>query len=806
MSFLSRKPSRSDNRGGNAGRDDEYDDYDYAPDGYADSGDDRSPVEYFSPGGIKGRWADGRSPADRSAGDRGGSDRGTGDRGPAARGRAAYDGYEDGFDSGAYETGGYEGAGYNGSGYDAGYDRKPAEGRASGSYQRDGYAANGYGPSGNGPSGYGADGYGAEEYATGAFDLPEGANDERPTERTRRRRREREERGERTGILRLRRDRGEDIWPDDGISDEDYWASVASDRPLNGASSPLDDEPPQVPAAAWPGPVSDAGVAPGPGPGPGPGQGRGPAGSGPGRLGPAPGLAGDFQPGGGSTGGSGSGPMSARPGTGPTQTIGATASRPAGMSGQGTWPGAGQPGGPSPSGPGPGSFSPPQPSSRPSFQPNGFTQGGAPVGARQQPDRGDWGERTERIERVTETRAADPRQGRAPSGASYAPSGTYGPARTSGPTAAHGAPAPLPGGPGPARGRSDADWRTPERRPASRDLNAGSGSRSAPDRGAAPARAKTDEDPLTSPAYSRAALRETDGRSYQVAARRSAAQTKLSDADTPLYAATGGYPTGQYAAHQPAAHQPAAHQPAGRQPAARQPTGRQSSAGQSAAGQPGNGHYPAAQSGQHRADPANQAGRYPSYTAHQDHSPVDRATGAADHGRPAPSARGTGRVSLPGGSAQSAGTGQSTGAYETQQPRPPQRPQPQQQPRQATARTAAPGMPGTSNGANGSAGSSGSPARAAGSMAGGLNPYDAAVTGSYPYPTQPYAGRSTTEAQPPEGADDRYYRPAEPPSPAASPARPAGDGQANGADYRRNGTGTGGYGSNGYGVPRDSRY
>ncbi len=85
-------------------------------------------------------------------------------------------------------------------------------------------------------------GYGADEYATGAYDLPEGADDDRQ-ERGRRRRKDREDRGERTGILpRLRRDRGEDIWPDDGISDEDYWASVAADRPLNGAGSPLDDE------------------------------------------------------------------------------------------------------------------------------------------------------------------------------------------------------------------------------------------------------------------------------------------------------------------------------------------------------------------------------------------------------------------------------------------------------------------------------------------------------------------------------------------------------------------------------------
>ena len=64
MSFLSRRPSRSGNREGDAGRDDEYDDYDYAPDGYrGDEDENWSPGEYFSPEGIKGRWADGQRPA-----------------------------------------------------------------------------------------------------------------------------------------------------------------------------------------------------------------------------------------------------------------------------------------------------------------------------------------------------------------------------------------------------------------------------------------------------------------------------------------------------------------------------------------------------------------------------------------------------------------------------------------------------------------------------------------------------------------------------------------------------------------------
>ena len=69
MSFLSRRTSRSDQRGGGAGRraDSEYDDYDYAPDDYQQD-DDWSPDQYFSPEGIKGKWAAGARPGDRPGG------------------------------------------------------------------------------------------------------------------------------------------------------------------------------------------------------------------------------------------------------------------------------------------------------------------------------------------------------------------------------------------------------------------------------------------------------------------------------------------------------------------------------------------------------------------------------------------------------------------------------------------------------------------------------------------------------------------------------------------------------------------
>jgi hypothetical protein len=101
MSFLSRRPSRSGNRGSDAVREDEYDDYDYAPDGYArDARDARgeedenwSANEYFSPDGIKGRWAAGHQPGENPAvrGNRGDRDNGRGDRGDVPRGDSGRD-------------------------------------------------------------------------------------------------------------------------------------------------------------------------------------------------------------------------------------------------------------------------------------------------------------------------------------------------------------------------------------------------------------------------------------------------------------------------------------------------------------------------------------------------------------------------------------------------------------------------------------------------------------------------------------------------------------------------------------------
>src|ERR1700751_2446525 len=93
MSFLSRKNSQPEKRGGRATdrrrADSEYDDYGYAPDAYAGDDDAWSPDEYFSPEGIKGRWAAGARPGERSSVP-GRRDDGYGhdDQAPARSGRA----------------------------------------------------------------------------------------------------------------------------------------------------------------------------------------------------------------------------------------------------------------------------------------------------------------------------------------------------------------------------------------------------------------------------------------------------------------------------------------------------------------------------------------------------------------------------------------------------------------------------------------------------------------------------------------------------------------------------------------------
>jgi hypothetical protein len=100
------------------------------------------------------------------------------------------------------------------------------------------------------------------------------------------------------------------------------------------------------------------------------------------------------------------------------------------------------------------------------------------------------------------------------------------------------------------------------------------------------------------------------------------------------------------------------------------------------------------------------------------------------------------------------------------------------------------------------------PAAQAGGSApakGGLNPYDAAITGSYPYPGQtfpaapPRATQSGPQAGPAQAAtDDPYYRPL-----------PADGYPSGGGDQGRSDPAQASYGSsygNGYQDPRDRRY
>jgi hypothetical protein len=683
MSFLSRRPSRSGNREGDAGRDDEYDDYDYAPDGYrADQDENWSPGEYFSPEGIKGRWADGQRPGERPAarGRRGDSGRGDAGRGDSGRG-----------DMGRGDSGRADSARGDSARGDAGHGYQD---RAGGGYEDDGY--NGYGPGG----------YGTDEYATGAYDLPEGADEERG-ERGGRRRKERGERGSRLRIGR--RDRGEEIWPDDGVSDEDYWASVASDRPLNGvtpaveADLPLPADSRPTPRPAGRGSNDDLRAA-------GSRAGTDPRSTGDqrfgddqrggsGRLGPPPGLVGDYQPVGGvgSGGASPGGASSGRAGSGPMAGY-----APTGGARPGTGPMAARPGtGPISAWSSQAGYAPSATGPRPSFQPGSGSAAGRATGARPSDravDRAaDWGERTERIERVNAAGYPEPRansRGQAP--------GRPGGSAVGAASDPFGAATP-PDAPGrgrgeisrgdngrldnnsrvdngrPDHGRIDGpDWRTPDRRERGRDANrdpsrasggwpaAGRGGLSGADRTADRPGA---DDPLTSTAYSRASASDSDGRSYRVAARRSQAQAKLTE-QTQIFSAPTGYPsdqhrtgpyetgrTGEYPARP--YDTGAAGAPGGARGGQYQtgatgeyPTGQHRSAGvsgvpgKSAADQYRTGDYPTGdyrggeyQTGEYahyRSDSQPSDGRYPGYSASQPGAPAlpSSAVGSGQPGQP----------------------------------------------------------------------------------------------------------------------------------------------------------------------------
>lgn len=474
MSFLSRKNSQPDKRGGRAAdrrrADSEYDDYGYAPDAYQDEDDAWSPDEYFSPEGIKGRWAAGTRPGERSG----------------------VPGHSD------------DGYGYDDQGAGPQRARGAAAGGNRGGYQPGGYPRDGYGPDGYGQDGsYGNDDFEAgPDYGTGGYDLTEDDGGDRAERGGGRRRRERGgDRGERR--LRLgRRDRSPDIWPDDEVSDEDYWASVSADRPFHSANDALDADPSQAAAGARPmgrpagaarhGGASESRLTAGRGPG---GE-RHLAGdpriageprvaseqrTGSGRLGPPPGLSPAASA--ALSGQNGYLPGGTAPGrSAPAGTSGAN-SGPMARSSSGPMPRSG--GGQAPAHAAPQMYSAPPahaaPPARPAaglaqptFQPNGARAASRP------PERPDWGERTERIDRVTATGYPEPRHGVRPQD----PRGQD------------------------SRGALEGQgvWRQDA-------TNHDARNQGRPRRGA-------DDDPLTSKAWSRSALTDTDGRSYRVAARR----------------------------------------------------------------------------------------------------------------------------------------------------------------------------------------------------------------------------------------------------------------------------------------------
>jgi hypothetical protein len=191
--------------------------------------------DYRSPHPIRGKYAapSGGSQPGRSRGRR--PDQGGHGQQPAARGGyPANDGYT--------QAGGYPAAAASyppPGGYQppppGGYQpRQPGYGTgATAAYGTGGYGAEqaSYGPpSGYRPQGgYGSPGPDADR---GAARGPSGGREHDATKK---------KGGKRFG---LRRRDDEEIWPDDGVSDEDYWATVATERSLPPANGPSANERP----------------------------------------------------------------------------------------------------------------------------------------------------------------------------------------------------------------------------------------------------------------------------------------------------------------------------------------------------------------------------------------------------------------------------------------------------------------------------------------------------------------------------------------------------------------------------------
>ena len=140
LSFLSRRTSRPEQRGAGRHADSGYDEYDYAPGDYQQDDDNWSPDEYFSPEGIKGRWAAGARPGEH----------------PGARGRRDDE------------------RGYDDHGPGPQRARSPAGGYGRDSYQQDSYRRDSYEQDEAYAGDYGTGEYPSGEYPSGAYEIQDG--------------------------------------------------------------------------------------------------------------------------------------------------------------------------------------------------------------------------------------------------------------------------------------------------------------------------------------------------------------------------------------------------------------------------------------------------------------------------------------------------------------------------------------------------------------------------------------------------------------------------------------------------------
>jgi hypothetical protein len=558
MSILGRRPSRDDS--GHDGSQGQWrDDRDYGAD------DNWSPDEYFSPQDIRGTRAapsrperddrfggpgparfrgeaddfDGRA-ADRK---RGGDPADSGSFPRAARGggrRGGRDGEygrSGDFPTGSYDTGSYDTGSYDTGSYDT-YDTGSFDTGSydTGSYDTGSYDTGSYETGAFDTGGFRTGGYGRDK------DDPNGQADG-----------ERGGGGRKRRMRIKRRDKGDDIWPEDGVSDEDYWASVAADRPLPGTSSALDADSTQVMGAtAIAGSAAASSLAPRP---------DRPAGPRPGQQyqGGRPAL--DAAPGAGAPGskpaprpGISSGPAGLD--SGPMSRVGTPSGpfpRPGATSGPMARPGTG-----------PNAARPAAGLAQPTFSPATSRRGEA-----QRPNWAAGSERTERFDRIAADGGVRPDRpggsagsrrdsrgpdswGGAPQRPSFEPHGADPQGQTGSWGRAEG-----PRGTDPGRGSSAPRGR--DRMVDSGPQRSGApGHRSDPPRGSDPMRSAggargaltgpqrvRDDDPLTSPLFSREAMAAADTRSYQGARRSQPAAGRPGGAQTGgSMALTGSYPAG----------------------------------------------------------------------------------------------------------------------------------------------------------------------------------------------------------------------------------------------------------------------